>query len=357
MQFGLGLLSGGNRGEAWGNAAQGLAYGSQADQARRQRTQEEEEQARQEEALGALLMSEEFASLPEAYRTMLTNDPELARSFVASQLEQRYAPPTAPDPTDDIQEYQYAVQQGFTGTFQEWQMQRPPSTVVNNNQPGQPTFGPVQPGWARVEDPDSPTGWRLVQEPGGAPATEAAAAATAAENRAATDERQTSVLLTNLDIAEQLANQPMTTGVDGALAANVPGTPAYDLRATVTTMKSLIGFATLQEMRDNSPTGGALGQVAVQEINYLQAAWGNLDPNQSHTAFMRQLNEVRQITLDIVEGRKTVDADGNLIDRPATATPAPAAGTPAPPTPGTVMDGYRFNGGDPADPNNWTRVP
>jgi len=98
MQFGMGLLSGGNRGEAWSNASQGLAYGSQADQARRQRTQEEEERARQEEALGALLMSEEFASLPEAYRTMLTSDPELAREFIASDLARRTTPaaPRAP---------------------------------------------------------------------------------------------------------------------------------------------------------------------------------------------------------------------------------------------------------------------
>jgi hypothetical protein len=36
---------------------------------------------------------------------------------------------------------------------------------------------------------------------------------------------------------------------------------------------------------------------------------------------------------------------------------APAAGqTPAPPAVGTVMQGYKFNGGDPADPSSWSKV-
>jgi hypothetical protein len=46
-------------------------------------------------------------------------------------------------------------------------------------------------------------------------------------------------------------------------------------------------------MREASPTGGALGQVAVQELNFLQAALGNLDPNQSEPQLRRNLVEVK----------------------------------------------------------------
>lgn len=96
MQFGLGLLSGRNRADAWGNASQGLAYGQQSDQARRERTQEEEERARQDEAINNLLMSPEFQSLPAEYRTLLTNDRELARAFIANDLTRRTTPAATP---------------------------------------------------------------------------------------------------------------------------------------------------------------------------------------------------------------------------------------------------------------------
>lgn len=36
--------------------------------------------------------------------------------------------------------------------------------------------------------------------------------------------------------------------------------------------------------------------------------------------------------------------------------PTPGGGTLAPPTVGQVIDGYRFKGGDPADPNSWERA-
>lgn len=54
--------------------------------------------------------------------------------------------------------------------------------------------------------------------------------------------------------------------------------------------------------------------------------------------------------------------DPNRIfgDDPLAAGGQPAAAAvpeaPTTPTPGTVMDGYRFNGGDPADQRNWTPV-
>jgi hypothetical protein len=46
------------------------------------------------------------------------------------------------------------------------------------------------------------------------------------------------------------------------------------------------------------------------------------------------------------------------IPQPAVTAPqsAPAQPAEAVPAPGTEMDGYRFRGGDPADPNNWERI-
>lgn len=90
------------------------------------------------------------------------------------------------------------------------------------------------------------------------------------------------------------------TGVVGAVMGAVPGTRARQLRNVIETIKSNIGFNYLQQMRELSPTGGALGNVALQELQYLQSVFGNLDPNMSED----QLDGVLRQILGIVgQGR------------------------------------------------------
>jgi hypothetical protein len=84
-----------------------------------------------------------------------------------------------------------------------------------------------------------------------------------------------------------------TTGIPGTVFGMVPGSKAYDLAKTVDTIKANIGFQELQAMREASPTGGALGQVAVQELNFLQAALANLDRGQSPELVKRNLEAVK----------------------------------------------------------------
>lgn len=85
-----------------------------------------------------------------------------------------------------------------------------------------------------------------------------------------------------------------STGLTGAGIGQIPGTGAYDLRRDIDTIKANVGFQTLQEMRDASPTGGALGQVAVQELDMLQATIANLDAKQSEAQLRQSLGAVRQ---------------------------------------------------------------
>ncbi len=85
-----------------------------------------------------------------------------------------------------------------------------------------------------------------------------------------------------------------TTGLLGSGLAKIAGTPAYDLQANLATVKANIGFDRLQEMRDNSPTGGALGQVSEMENRLLQAVWGNLEQSQSKEQFIENLDLVEQ---------------------------------------------------------------
>lgn len=68
-----------------------------------------------------------------------------------------------------------------------------------------------------------------------------------------------------------------STGLPGAVLQFGP-TQARELRNDLETIKANIGFDKLQTMRENSPTGGALGAVSDTEQRLLQAVNGALDP-------------------------------------------------------------------------------
>lgn len=84
-----------------------------------------------------------------------------------------------------------------------------------------------------------------------------------------------------------------STGFIGARSRGFEGSPAYNLAAEIETIKANLGFDRLQQMRDNSPTGGALGSVAVQELTALQSTISNLDPNQSEDQLRENLDRVK----------------------------------------------------------------
>lgn len=84
-----------------------------------------------------------------------------------------------------------------------------------------------------------------------------------------------------------------TTGFVGSLSIGIPGTPAHDMQATLTTIQANLGLDKLQQLRDESPTGGALGQVTEREHALLQAVWGSLQQSQSKEQFLENLERVR----------------------------------------------------------------
>lgn len=84
-----------------------------------------------------------------------------------------------------------------------------------------------------------------------------------------------------------------TAGLVGKTLSNVPQTPAYNLSKIVDTVKANIGFDRLQAMRDASPTGGALGQVAIQELVALQNSIASLDQGQSPKQLRDNLARVK----------------------------------------------------------------
>lgn len=159
----------------------------------------------------------------------------------------------------------------------------------------------------------------------------------------------------------------MTAGFGGALIGSIPGTPAFDLKQDIQTLVANAGFDRLQEMRDNSPTGGALGQVSERELALLQSAAQNLLNSQSPEQLRENLRlfmEQRSRSLQNVQEAYIQDYQrfGGQMDA---NLPAPRFGVGVletndgqrqSPKKGDVVDGYMFNGGDPSEQKNWKKV-
>jgi hypothetical protein len=94
--------------------------------------------------------------------------------------------------------------------------------------------------------------------------------------------------------AEQLKKHPglyRITGLYGKIP-NIPGSEAANAEALLNTMQAQIGFNVLQNMREMSKTGGALGQVSDLENKKLDRALVALDKTQSPQAFQAALDEI-----------------------------------------------------------------
>lgn len=87
---------------------------------------------------------------------------------------------------------------------------------------------------------------------------------------------------------------PMTSGIGGAASRIIPGSPSVDFEAGMKTVLGNIGFDRLQRMREESPTGGALGQVSNLELGLLTSTVSGYDPNMSEEGKVRMLEKVRR---------------------------------------------------------------
>lgn len=83
--------------------------------------------------------------------------------------------------------------------------------------------------------------------------------------------------------------------------AKPPGSPAANMEADLNTLGANAAFDRLQQMRDSSPTGGALGQVSERELALLQSAVAAIAQSQSPEQF-------RQNVLRLRENYKRIDA-------------------------------------------------
>jgi hypothetical protein len=98
------------------------------------------------------------------------------------------------------------------------------------------------------------------------------------------------------DLLNQGEGELGVTGITGQIvgAVGLAGTDRRSLEKKYGTLRANIGFDRLQQMRDESPTGGALGQVAIQELDALQSSLDALDPNLKPEEQMASLRDVEK---------------------------------------------------------------
>lgn len=323
-----GGVFGGQGPKALGSGIQGFLSGGQIDrqaeqdqiaEQERQRLQEQETQRQQALALALGGMEgtpPQLAGLYEAY-------PELG-----AQAALDYYTPDPVEPVDyptSVQEYlyglenpDYAAQMAANGDG---------VNVTTNIGPDRPDFPTPPTGydWARdaegypIIDPETGTGY-YVPVPGGPAEADVAAA----EEQAAGQRNQqliaADLVVEDIDHALNLAGD-WTTGLLGAGVRLIPGTPAADLAATLNTIESNVAFDALQEMRNNSPTGGALGAVTERELELLSSTLGSLKQSQSEAQFRRNLERLKVLYLDVIHGQGNWDygPGGEVVLRGAEA--------------------------------------
>ena len=132
-------------------------------------------------------------------------------------------------------------------------------------------------------------------------------------------ENENAKLMTKtIDDAMKYADAPLAAGRFSDTVAGVdPESSAYQLRKSIETLKANIGFDRLQAMREASPTGGALGQVAVQELQALQATLGNLDPRQRPEVLKENLKSIRDKYQRIMQKFNSAGSGGGPTSKPA----------------------------------------
>jgi len=126
---------------------------------------------------------------------------------------------------------------------------------------------------------------------------------------------QTKFLENTIDQAIGLAKQRGTTGLVGAQAAKVQGTPAYNLRQLLDPIRNGTAFDTLKDLKAND---ASLGQIAVKEFEALASSKGSVDQGQTDAQLIKALTSLKD---RLATGRDRVTGEYYSIYKDFALTP------------------------------------
>jgi hypothetical protein len=240
-------------------------------------------------------------------------DPEMGRALMSARMSQQAATRSAAAATAaaDTKYERSSAEKALDRASKE----RIGADQVNVTVEGEgiETDKPAK-GWQRITDYDDQGRVAGVHDeviPGGTVDREYKGKARKSKNTLFSLEQQWKGVDSRIDDAIKMIEKGLVpvTGM-WSIGSEVPGTPMYTMKTHLETIRANIGFDKLQDMRENSPTGGALGQVSEMENRLLQATRGSTDQALAGDQLMKNL---RQIKLDLaalqVERRKAYQED------------------------------------------------
>lgn len=249
----------------------------------------------------------------QSHRFKVVPNVGLVDTFANGGPEVTIAAPQRPEKVPGLAgEYAAARANGIIDpsvSFADYAAMRRSSFNVNTGDPWA-NLGKPSPGNVFARNPDGTPKLNHEGAPfevpivGGQAEREASEAAKQAQGREDQSLRAFSVISDDIGRARALiegANWP-ATGLGGSLLSNLPGSAAHDLSRMMDSLKANSAFSTLQQMRENSPTGGALGSVSAPELRLLESAQGSLEQSQSKEQLLDNLARFQNLWADIVFG-------------------------------------------------------
>jgi hypothetical protein len=214
-----------------------------------------------------------------------------------------------------------------------------------------PQIGSIPKDYRMVYDGNKPVSMEVI--PGSQTARELEAAAGKGAAAAESAVTASTIILDDVkklrnDIKKQKIVDPIT-GTAGAVVGEqggvlAAGSARRSAEGLVRTIQANIGFDRLNQMRMESPTGGALGNITEQELKFLQSVLGSIDLNQKDADIIRNLDRLEKIYTGIM---KKAAAYPNA-SKFGFGGGAPASGgtpTPAAPPAGGSRGGTPLGGG------------
>jgi hypothetical protein len=226
-------------------------------------------------------------------------DPETAKKYVDMGMQLH---PNPSEAVRDLEYFGFPMQgqgQGAFDRLSQLNQSRAGNTSINMPQN---QFGSIPPGHRLKQNPDGSYEFEVI--PGSPAAREIEAQNRADQFKQQNLERAGGTVVQDVGRALEILGTagPFGAGRGAVVGRLDPESTASALNDLVTSVKGNIGVDQLQQMRNASPTGGALGNVTERQLEGLQGLLGSLKVEGRRELLEDNLKRVFNLYMDQIHG-------------------------------------------------------